>query len=164
MGRWLEVDEGETNLASGFSHILGRTMRMHILTCENIMVGPKGLMMRSLTWGDEFLGHAKTSLDWHKGRDNAIPYLCWCRSSHWARMHRLALRESLGGPRQLISCHAKMSRLARRNTLGGPKQVVRRWSKDERTCPILGKLLDPLTEWLNEFFEKKPLVLRWNLR
>jgi hypothetical protein len=30
---------------------------------------------------------------------------------------------------------------------------------DERTSPILGKLLDSLTEWLNEFFgEKTPCI------
>jgi hypothetical protein len=28
---------------------------------------------------------------------------------------------------------------------------------DERTSPALGELLDSLTEWLNEFFGKKPL-------
>jgi hypothetical protein len=34
-------------------------MRIHMLTYENIMVGPKGLMTRSFTWGDQFLGRAK---------------------------------------------------------------------------------------------------------
>jgi hypothetical protein len=55
---------------------------MHMLTCENIMVGPKGLMMRSFTRGDEFLRRAKTSFGWPKGRDNAILYLCWYKSMH----------------------------------------------------------------------------------
>jgi hypothetical protein len=32
-----------------------------MLTYKNITVGPKGLMMRSFTWGDQFLGRAKTS-------------------------------------------------------------------------------------------------------
>jgi hypothetical protein len=29
---------------------------------------------------------------------------------------------------------------------------------DDRTRPVLDKLPDSLTEWLNEFFGKKPLV------
>jgi hypothetical protein len=37
-------------------------MRIHMLTCENITVGPKGLMTRSFMWGDQFLGRTKTSL------------------------------------------------------------------------------------------------------
>jgi hypothetical protein len=53
------------NLAGSFSRILGWTIRIHMLTCESIMVGPKGLMMRSFTWGDEFLGWAKTSFKCH---------------------------------------------------------------------------------------------------
>jgi hypothetical protein len=32
-----------------------------MLTYENITVGLKGLMMRSFTWGDQFLGQTKTS-------------------------------------------------------------------------------------------------------
>jgi hypothetical protein len=51
-GDWKSISEGEMNLAGIFSRILGRTMRIHMLTCENITVGPKGLMMRSFTWGD----------------------------------------------------------------------------------------------------------------
>jgi hypothetical protein len=31
------------NLTSSFSHILGRTMRIHMLTCKNITVGPEGV-------------------------------------------------------------------------------------------------------------------------
>jgi hypothetical protein len=27
---------------------------------------------------------------------------------------------------------------------------------DGQTSPVLGKFIDSLTEWLNEFFEKKP--------
>jgi hypothetical protein len=64
-GGWKSISEGEMNLASSFCHVLGRTMRIHMLTCENITVGPKGLMTRSFTWGDEFLGQAKTSLKFH---------------------------------------------------------------------------------------------------
>jgi hypothetical protein len=36
-------------------------MRIHMLTYENVMVGPKGLMTRSFTWDDQFLGRAKKS-------------------------------------------------------------------------------------------------------
>jgi hypothetical protein len=36
-------------------------MRIHMLTCENVTVGPKELMTRSFTWGDQFLRQAKTS-------------------------------------------------------------------------------------------------------
>jgi hypothetical protein len=32
-----------------------------MLTYENVMVGPKGLMTRSFMWGDQFYGRAKTS-------------------------------------------------------------------------------------------------------
>jgi hypothetical protein len=53
------------NFAGSFSRILGRTIRIHMLTCENLMVGPKGLMMRSFTWGDEFLGRTRTSPKCH---------------------------------------------------------------------------------------------------
>jgi hypothetical protein len=35
-------------------------MRIHMLPCENVTVGPKELMMRSFMWGDQFLGLAKT--------------------------------------------------------------------------------------------------------
>jgi hypothetical protein len=31
-----------------------------MLNCENITVGPKELMTRSFTWGDQFVGQAKT--------------------------------------------------------------------------------------------------------
>jgi hypothetical protein len=119
------------NLVGSFSRILGRTMRMHMLTCENLTVGPKGLMTRSFTWGGEFLRWARTvlsamqrCLSWPKGGDDAILYVRCYRSSHWVRMIRLAQKNSLGGPRQVVCCHAKMSRLARRNTLGGSKQVA----------------------------------------
>jgi hypothetical protein len=64
-GDWKSISEGEMNLAGSCSRILGWTMRIHILTCETIMVRPKGLMTRSFTWGDEFLGRAKTSLKCH---------------------------------------------------------------------------------------------------
>jgi hypothetical protein len=53
------------NLASSFSHILGRTMRIHMLTCENITIGLKGLMTRSFVWGDQILGRTKISLMSH---------------------------------------------------------------------------------------------------
>jgi hypothetical protein len=36
-------------------------MRIRMLPCENITVGPKELMTRSFTWGDQFLRRAKTS-------------------------------------------------------------------------------------------------------
>jgi hypothetical protein len=36
-------------------------MRIHMWACENVTVGPKGLMTRSFTWGDQFLGLTKTS-------------------------------------------------------------------------------------------------------
>jgi hypothetical protein len=133
-------------------------MRMHMLIYENITVGPKGLMRRAFTWGDEFLGRAKTGLGWPKGRDNAILYLRWYKTSRWARMTWLAQRKSLGGPKQIACCRAQMSQLVRRKSLGGPKQVVRRWNIAQQTNPIVGKLLDPLTEWLNEFFGKTPCV------
>jgi hypothetical protein len=55
-------------------------MRMHILTCENITIGPKELRMRSFMWGDQILGWTKTSLDWPKGRDDAIMYVRWYES------------------------------------------------------------------------------------
>jgi hypothetical protein len=32
-----------------------------MLTCGNMTLGPKELMTRSFTWGDQFLGWAKTS-------------------------------------------------------------------------------------------------------
>jgi hypothetical protein len=59
-GDWKSISEGEINLACSFSKFLEWTMRIHMLTCENITVGPKGLMMMSFTWGDQFLGRAKT--------------------------------------------------------------------------------------------------------
>jgi hypothetical protein len=49
------------NLAGSFSRILGWTIRIHILTSENVPVGPKGLKTRSFTWGYKFLRWAKTS-------------------------------------------------------------------------------------------------------
>jgi hypothetical protein len=36
-------------------------MRIHMLPCENVMVGPKEVTIRSFTWADQFLGWAKTS-------------------------------------------------------------------------------------------------------
>jgi uncharacterized protein YihD (DUF1040 family) len=76
-----------------------------------------------------------------------------------AKMSQLARRNSLGGPKQIVCCYAKMSRLAQRNSLGGPRQFVPCWNMDEWTSHVLGKL-DSLTEWLNKFFGKKPLVSR----
>jgi hypothetical protein len=59
-GDWKSISEGEINFAGSFSRFLGRTMRIHMLNCENITVGPKELMTRSFTWGDQFVGQAKT--------------------------------------------------------------------------------------------------------
>jgi hypothetical protein len=96
-------------------------------------------------------------LGWPKGSDHAILHLRCYESGHCAKMTRLAQRNSLGGPRQVVCCHAKISRLARRNSLGGPRQFVWCWNMDEWTSPVLGKFLDSLTEWLNEFFGKNSL-------
>jgi hypothetical protein len=56
---------GEMNLASSFSHILGWTMRIHMLTCKDITVGLKGLMTRSFVWGDQIVGRTNTSFKCH---------------------------------------------------------------------------------------------------
>jgi hypothetical protein len=138
-----------------------------MLTCKNVTVGPKRLMTSSFTWGDQFLGRAKTIrvvpcrdvsvgpkevttrsctaswsvpwagqdkpyvamrryLGWPKGSDNAIQHMRCYESSRCAKMTRLSQRNSLGGPKQVVCCHAKMSRLARRNSLDGPRQFIRR--------------------------------------
>jgi hypothetical protein len=49
-----------------------------MLTCENVLIVLKELMMRSFTWGDHFLGWAKTSRmvpckDVLVGRNEASP-------------------------------------------------------------------------------------------
>jgi hypothetical protein len=40
-GDWKSISKGEINLAGSFSRFLGRTMRIHMLLCENFMVGLK---------------------------------------------------------------------------------------------------------------------------
>jgi hypothetical protein len=60
-GDWKSISEGEINLVGSCSRFLRRTMRIHMLTCENVKVGLKELMTRYFTWGDQFLGRAKIS-------------------------------------------------------------------------------------------------------
>jgi hypothetical protein len=139
-------------------------MRIHMLTCENIMVGSKELMTRSFTgrWSGPMAGQDKSNVDmqrclgWPKGSDDAILHLRCYESGRCANMTWPARRNSLGRPRQVVCYHAKISRLARRNSLDGPREFVRRWNMDEWTNPSLGKFLNSLTKWLNEFFGKNP--------
>jgi hypothetical protein len=90
------------------------------------------LAQRTWWWGpaldlDQFLGWARTShmlpcADVSVGLKEVTTH--FYESSRCAKMTRLARRNSLGGPKQVVCCHVKMSRLAQRNSLGGPKQVT----------------------------------------
>jgi hypothetical protein len=98
-------------------------------------------MRRSFTWGDQFLGQAKTSCmlpceDISVGpKEETTRSFTWSWSVPWAGQDKsyvairrclgwpegrddevlhLILVSSLGWPRQVICCHAKMSRLAQR--------------------------------------------------
>jgi hypothetical protein len=83
-------------------------MRIHMLPCENLTVGPKEVTTRSFTWDwsvpwagqDKSYVAMRRCLGWPKGSDDEVLHLI--------------LISSLGGPRQALCCHAKMSRLAQR--------------------------------------------------
>jgi hypothetical protein len=57
-------------------------------------------------------------LDWPKRSDNAMLHMRCYESSCCAKMTRLAWSNSLGGPKQVVCCHARMSWLAQRNSWG----------------------------------------------
>jgi hypothetical protein len=158
-------------------------MRIHMLRCENVTVGPKELMTKSFTWSwsvpwagqDKSYVAKRRCLGWPKGSDDEVLHLI--------------LISSLGRPRQVICYHAKISRLARRKWRRNPSHaLLRKWSSCEDDLasskeflgraktlhtmlkygwidkPILGKFIGSLIEWLNEFFGKKPTCFEIKLK